>query len=109
RLADGSAEVRAAAAWALGSLEDAAGMGPLAQALQDPDPGTRAGAAWALGRLGAPARAQLPALIAHLEDPEESVRWRVGDALGRIGADAAAVAPLRAVLRAPEGRGRAEA
>jgi HEAT repeat protein len=52
RLKDESPEVRRAAAWALGSLEDAAAIPPLIELLQrDADPRVRQAAAWAIGSI----------------------------------------------------------
>jgi HEAT repeat protein len=51
-LDDSSPEVRAAAAWALGQIEDAGAIPLLIPVLRDDaDPGVRRVAAWALGEI----------------------------------------------------------
>lgn len=91
---DERAEVRAAAATALGDLEaDArAAVVPLHEALKDADAGVRWQAAEALGRIGADAAAAVPALAMALRDP--AIRVMAADALAGIGKPARGAVPL---------------
>jgi HEAT repeat protein len=78
------ASVRMAAAWALGTLGDAAAeAGPrLARALgEDPSSGVRAAAARALGSLAD--EAEVAALFQALWDAREAVRYEAAQALSR--------------------------
>lgn len=89
-------EDRATACWLLGRMSDERAAGPLAAALQDPDPGLRAAAAHALGALDSP-RA-VPALIAVLQaDADTDTRIAAAYALGLLG-DPRATGPLLAKL-----------
>ncbi|HTY53375.1 MAG TPA: HEAT repeat domain-containing protein [Methanomicrobiales archaeon] len=122
---DRSAEVRWAAALALGNLGDAGAVPALAAALQDPDKYIRLGAALSLGKLGwEPAGGgelaalliarqdwpSLPALgqgaagplIRATRDPDPGIRARAVGALGEIGGPGAAGA-CDPVLRDPDG------
>src|SRR5579863_632160 len=66
-LSDPEPAIRRAAAWALGTLQEARGRGALEAALADPDPSVRGFAAGALAQLGR--RESRPALEALIEDP----------------------------------------
>jgi HEAT repeat protein len=83
RLADEDAQVRQAAAAALGSLKDAKAVDPLIARLTDDNPQVRWTAAEALGSLG-DAKAVDP-LIARLTDDSPRIQDYVAYALGRIG------------------------
>ncbi|MEI7684639.1 MAG: HEAT repeat domain-containing protein [Planctomycetota bacterium] len=88
------ADIRAAAATALGDLE-ADGKGaviPLQEALRDADANVRWTAAEALGRIGPDAAAAVPALAMALRDP--AVRVMAADALAGIGKAARGAVPL---------------
>lgn len=84
------------AAWALGALDDPRGVGPVATALRDREPGVRAQAAWALGAMNASRATQ--GLIGALKDADDRVRQQAAWALGAIH-DAAAVDALVDALR----------
>ena len=94
-LGDADADVREAAAEALGQIGDAAAVPGLLAALGDADWRVRRAAAAALGQIGAPA---VPGLLAALRYAEEDVREAAAAALREIG-DAAAVPGLLAALR----------
>ena len=105
---DPSAEIRAAALYALGTIGDASVAGAVeALLLADPSPRCRAAAAWALGELALPR--SVPVLVTALhrrkEWPKEQdggrpVEWWscVLHALGKIG-DERALPELREVAR----------
>jgi HEAT repeat protein len=84
-LANADAEVRAAAAWALGQMgSGAAGASAdLVRALSDADAIVRGLSAVALREAGPAAASAIPALIAGLQDGDSSVR-RLRRALGRM-------------------------
>jgi HEAT repeat protein len=90
-LSHADAEVRAAAAWALGQLGPAGvdAAADLVHGLSDPDPIVRGLAAVALREAGVAASSAAPALIASLKDTDSSVRMVCAEALGRIKAIAA--------------------
>ncbi|MEJ5343928.1 MAG: HEAT repeat domain-containing protein [Chloroflexus sp.] len=89
-LGDGDADVREAAAAALGRIGDAAAVPALVPVLRDGYADVREAAAAALGQIGAPA---VPALVQALGDGDANVRRAAAAALGQIG-DAAAVPAL---------------
>jgi HEAT repeat protein len=104
------AEVRLAAAVALGNLKQPADevLSDLLPLLDDPDVGVRRTTAEALGRLANPGA--VACLRSALHDAEEAVRALSAEALGRIGAPAAAAAPdLVRLLRDARRRVRREA
>ena len=78
------ADVRFAAAKALGALDDPAAISALVHALADPDWGVQRAATISLGQIGAPA---LPALTAALANPDipAGARAAAVEALGQIG------------------------
>ena len=84
-LGDADAEVRAAAAWALGREGEAAVPLLSERLARDTSPRVRAAAARALGAIGAKARGAVPALAAALEDPSETVRYEAAQAWMRVG------------------------
>jgi HEAT repeat protein len=94
-LRDADADVREAAAKALGEIGDAAAVPGLLAALGDAEANVREAAAKALGQIGD--AAAVPGLLAALRDADADVR-RAAAALGEIG-DAAAVPGLLAALR----------
>jgi hypothetical protein len=100
-LGDPDAEVRAAAAWAIGAAGEGrepagaeAATRPLAEALRDPQEAVRAAAARALGALGPKANASVPALLATLDDPRADVRAAAALALAGMELSAVAVPSL---------------
>jgi beta-lactamase regulating signal transducer with metallopeptidase domain len=97
------AKVRTMIAWALGQLEDPAGIPALAAALRDSSEEVRGRAAWAIGSIE-PETAP-PELLVALKDAASGVRLRAAWALGQI-ADPAAVPALTVALKdaAPEVR-----
>ena len=97
-LTDANAEVRLAAAQALGELDDPRAIEALSQALRtDADPRVRETAAWALGEIESPTA--VPALIAALRaEKVATVRDRIVRALGEI-EDARAVDAIGDALR----------
>ena len=97
------AKVRTMIAWALGQLEDPAGIPALAAALRDSSEEVRGRAAWAIGSIE-PETAP-PELLVALEDAVSSVRLRAAWALGQV-ADPAAVPALTVAMKdaAPEVR-----
>jgi beta-lactamase regulating signal transducer with metallopeptidase domain len=107
-LQDSVAAVRQDAAYALGRLEAAAAIEPLAARLgRDPDPDVREMIAWALGTIGS--RTATPALGAAAQrDAAEAVRAMAVWALGQL-EDPSSVSILTLVLRdrSAEVRGRA--
>ncbi len=80
-------ELRMAAANVLGRLENENAVGPLMEALTDPDPPVRARIARALGRIGDPSAAGM--LVDHLHGEPLPVRREIADALGYLGNNAA--------------------
>ncbi len=84
-LKDSDAEVRAAAAWALGQypVRAAAAVPDLAATLRDRDAMVRGMAAVGLREAGVPARAAAGELIQGLKDSDSSVRMICAEALGR--------------------------
>jgi len=76
------AEVRLAAAIALGKLGDQAAVDYLVQALTKEEDALRVPAARALGEIGEQAA---PRLLSALRRPEETVRWGAAQALGYTG------------------------
>ncbi|HKI30664.1 MAG TPA: HEAT repeat domain-containing protein [Gemmataceae bacterium] len=71
----------------------------LQSALADDSVAVRTQAALALGRIGPPAAAVAPELIALLKDADETVRCQAAEALGQVGGEgAAAVAALVELL-----------
>jgi HEAT repeat protein len=81
--------VRAAAAWALGSIRDRAAAEALSEALDDPNGGVRSAAATALGRLRAvAARGALVRIASDYTEPDD-VRVAAVGALGEIGGEEA--------------------
>jgi HEAT repeat protein len=95
----GREDVRAAAAAALGEIDDDRAVEPLIAAVKDPGANVRAAAARALGQLG-DVRA-VDRLIMALRDHESVVRGAAAVALGEIG-DLKAVEPLINVLHGRE-------
>jgi HEAT repeat protein/lysophospholipase L1-like esterase len=102
--------VRAAAAWAIGSLVaggEPAGAGSallrLAEVLRDEQETARAAAARALGAVGAKATATAPLLLAVLEDPRADVRAAAALALSRMELAASAVPSLVKALGSGDG------
>ena len=91
------ANVRMAAAEALGQIGDAAVPG-LLDTLYDPNPDVRATVAEALGQIG---DAAVPGLLDTLRDPSPDVRMAAAEALGQIG-DVKAVPGLLDTLRDPD-------
>ena len=86
RLDEPDATVRARAAFALGSLQDAVGVTALVGALSDPFPAVRAEAAFALGQLQQGSRAVETALVeATKRETDPTARTRLIEALGRVG------------------------
>ncbi len=101
-LTDGDAEVRAAAAWAMGREGEKA-VPLLAERLEkDASPRVRAAAARALGRIGEPARPAGPALFGALDDPSETVRYEAAQALTALGPRPTDVPVLARVLAMPD-------
>jgi HEAT repeat protein len=85
-LGDAEAEVRAAAAHALGDIGAASAPSceSICRALKDPSPDVRCGAVWALEGLGPWAAAATPLLIDALDDAAASVRTHAVMALDTI-------------------------
>jgi HEAT repeat protein len=79
---DKSSARRRAAAWALGRFPDSSSVSTLVQALNDKDLLVVNQAIWALGRIGAKAKAAIPALREKERDAAHRVMAR--DALKRI-------------------------
>lgn len=94
---DHDAEVRAAAAKALGEIADPASVDVLLEAVED-EYTVRCRAIRALGRIGD--EAALPALFAKLKDGVSEVRFHAAVALGEVGHDNAVV-PLTELLADP--------
>jgi len=95
-LGNRDADVRSAAAWALGELGDSRAAVPLEGRLKDEDWNVRVSVAHSLGKikvLGA-----VESLIAVLDDQEREVRYTTVWALGEIG-DPRARGPLQAMLQ----------
>ncbi len=92
---DDSAQVRAAAAFALAKIgaDPARISPPLVAALHDADAVVRHAAALALGTLASDAHGAAPALAATLQDENVEVASAAAVALGRQGAQAEAVVP----------------
>ncbi|MHC5056943.1 MAG: HEAT repeat domain-containing protein [Planctomycetota bacterium] len=85
-LGDAEAEVRAAAAQALGDVgaASAPAFDKICRALADPSADVRRGAVWALEGLGPQAAPAVPLIIKALEDPHSPVRLHAVVALGTI-------------------------
>jgi HEAT repeat protein len=98
--------VRAHAAWALGTLGDPAAVPDLLAVLADPDPAVRLRAAGALGLLSA--SQAVPGLVTLLGDPDVLVRAMAATALGGIG-DRTAGPALRKALQDDDARVRERA
>ncbi|MCX8067326.1 MAG: HEAT repeat domain-containing protein, partial [Anaerolineae bacterium] len=96
------ADVRRAAAEALGRIGDPRAVPGLLKALRDADAEVRWAAAEALGRVGAPA---VPGLLEVLRDADAGVRRAAAEALGRIG-DPQAIPGLLEALRDADPRVR---
>jgi HEAT repeat protein len=113
-LKDGAAEVRAAAAAALGELGSSGGKAvpELTRALGDGDLTVRWAAADALGQIGPGAKAAVPALLEAFKSEHASVRALAAQALGEIGREGDAKAAVPALvqgLRDPERQARRQA
>jgi len=93
--ANKDADMRAAAAWALGWIGGKEAVAGLLEALGDTEARVRAAAAKALGKIGN--AAAVPGLLEALGDSEWQVRWAAAWALGQI-RDAAVVAGLLRAL-----------
>ena len=106
KLADGTPQVREAAAFALGNIArdnagvraDPAMLKALQNALGNPDPLVRRSAVYALGCLGDKSAPALKHLSAVLKDTDPAVRQNVAWALGRINSKET-VRPLQEALR----------
>lgn len=84
-------------------------VGPLVQALNDPEPAVRTAAARALAAIGPEASQATPALMQALDDRDHQVRVAAARALGQIGPAAhEAVPALLQVLREEAIRQRRE-
>ncbi len=82
-LQDPFAQVRGAAAFALGRLGDLRGVGPLVSMLEDPSDEVRCRAAVALGLIGS---VSVLRTTSEAEDPEDrTIRWAAIQALGNLG------------------------
>jgi HEAT repeat protein len=82
-LQDPFAQVRGAAAFAIGRLGDLRGVGPLVSLLQDPSDEVRCRAAVALGLIGS---VSVLRTTSEVEDPQErTIRWAAIQALGNLG------------------------
>jgi HEAT repeat protein len=103
---DVKANVRKAAAWALGKLGDKNAVNSLIKSLDDKHWEVRSNAYEALARIG-DARAIRP-LLSKLKDRDTSVRRSAAETLGKIG-DRRAVRPLTALLNDPDKFCRADA
>lgn len=90
-LEDDDPVVRARAAFALGSVQDAAAVPALLEALDDPDPLVRADAAFALGQT-ADSAAQSEILDALAGETDFAARAELLDALGKTGGSASLAA-----------------
>jgi len=97
------ANVRASAAWVLGTLNDSRAVEPVIGALGDNDPAVRAAGAVALGQLND--RRAVEPLIGALRDRDMTARRAAATALGQLN-DSRAVEPLIGALRDREGRVR---
>lgn len=87
-------------------------IGDLVKMLRDAslDSETRWNAARTLGKIGPPAKAAIPELVAHLHDQAESIREHAAEALGDIGPDSAEAVPaLVEVLDDPATKVRRDA
>lgn len=103
-LAHGPARARAAAASALGALEDPAAIAPLLTSLGDPEPTVRAAASDALAAFGDRA---LQPLVRQLSYPSEQVRDAAARGLAHMGVGA--VPALVRLLDSTSATGRNEA
>jgi HEAT repeat protein len=97
---DAFTEVRATAAWALGSVGDRSSADALTAALSDASPEVRKRAAWALGN--SDLKQAPPKLIAMLNDKDPEVRELVAWALYEIEDPAAIPALESALAREPD-------
>lgn len=95
-LADQTPEVRARAAFALGSVQDSSAILPLTQLLEDQDVRVRADAAFAIGQTGSPADSVLASFLTMEND--ETVLHELILALGRVGSPDDLVALTNAEL-----------
>ncbi len=101
QLTAGDAELRRAAAWALGHAHGGAALetDALVRALrEDPSNGVRAAAAQALGTIGASASGPVPWLLDALGDPSEAVRHEAARSLSALHLAAEDVPRLTAAL-----------
>lgn len=104
-LASDDADVRARAAFGLGSAQDADAVTALLGLLTDPDASVRRDAAFALGQAGAPDEVVTLLAEALAEESDPQVRDRILEALGKQPTPAAADALLAAdVAPAEEAR-----
>lgn len=94
-LRDGSSEVRATAAWALGNVGTRSAGGALAAALSDPSVEVRKRAAWALGN--SDLKQAPPQLLALLSDKDPEMRELAAWALYEI-EDPASISALQSAL-----------
>jgi Protein of unknown function (DUF2961)/HEAT repeats len=97
-VADGSSDVREAAAWALGQLKAPLAVEPLAKALSDEDFVVRGLAALALRQRGTKASPAKDALLDRLSDEEVGVRMMAAQAIDRL-RDPSTIDPLMAACR----------
>ena len=104
-LRDPAADVREAAAWAIGQAEGAKGsfVPSLVAALGDTDPVVRGLAAVALRDAGADAKVPLDPLVSHLRDDDVNVRMMSAQAIASLGPGAApAIDALIQACRRPD-------
>lgn len=94
---DDDVEVRKSAVWAL-HIGGARAVGPLIEALRDPDEWVRFGAVIVLAKIGQPA---VLSLIGALKENRPVVRASAAETLGRIG-DLRAAEPLSELLYDPD-------
>jgi HEAT repeat protein len=89
-LQDGSAKVRAHAAWCLGAIGDAAkpAVPALAELLKDPDPAVRRQAVRAVQAIHPGPQVVVPLCVKLLEDSDPAIRVRVLSAMAEAGAKA---------------------
>ena len=81
-LSSGSLEVRLAALWALGRIEERSSVPAVLTLLDDPDTRIRQNALWALGQMES--ADAVDGVSDHLADPDPAVRVNAAWALGRI-------------------------
>jgi HEAT repeat protein len=101
---DKSAEIRVAAAVALGRTGENAKsvLNSMIDGLKDPEPTVRVAVAESLGRIGDEAKVAVPALKALLKDSDPGVRLAAAFALGRVGPEGATAVPELAVALASD-------